>query len=152
MLFLPLLPLLLLLLFLRFLPFLPLLLFLNFLPFLLFLHIQHRLYIDNRSIDLNKRPRTLFINRFIDCYRRNIHNRFFLYPGYRLLDYRFLDNRFQSKFRFTLQFIDFNIFPSSSLFFQFIDLFKACIGALDTKAAGVEEHNEHADDDEEKTD
>ena len=148
----PFLPLLLLLLFLLFLPFLPLLLFLNFLPFLLFLHIQHRLYIDNRSIDLNKRPRTLFINRFIDCYRRIIYNMFFLCPGHRFLDYRFLDNRFQSKFGFILQFIDFNSFPSSRLFFPFIDLFKACIGTLDTKAAGVEEHNEHADDDEEKTD
>ena len=139
-----LLPLLLLLLFLRFLPFLPLLLFL------------HRFYFNNKFIYLNliltKRLRTLFINRFIDCYRRNIHNRFFLYPGYRLLDYRFLDNRFQSKFGFILQFIDFNSFPSSRLFFPFIDLFKACIGAFDTKAAGVEEHNEHADDDEEKAD
>ena len=139
------------LLFLLFLPLLLFLLFLNFLPLLLFLHIQHRFYIDNRFFDfnlsLNKRLRTMFIDRFIDCYRRNIHNMFFLCPGY-----RFLDNLFRFKFRFTLQFIDFSVFPNSRLFFPFIDLFKACIGAFDTKAAGVEEHNEHADDDEEKTD
>ena len=123
-------------------------LFLNFLPLLLFLH---RFYIDNRFIDLNlilyKRLRILFTDWFIDCYRRNIHNRFFL-----CFDHRFLDNRFQFNYRLILQFIDFNSFPGSRLVFQFIDLFKACIGAFNTKAAGVEEHNEHADDDEEKTD
>ena len=123
---------------------------LPFLPFLLFLHILHRFYFNNKFIDrnliLNKRLRILFIYRFIDCYRNNFSNRLFL-----CLDHRFLDNRFRFNFRLILQFIDFNIFPNGRLVFQFIDLFKACIGAFNTKAAGVKEHNEHADDDEEKT-